>query len=274
MLLALDIGNSNVSVGVFEIAANQDPRIITHFKISAKEISTDEYTILIKDFLLRNHIYDASHADSSACVIDAAVLSSVVPNLTDTLYRAAQNLCGTPPFVISNGIRTGFGIQIKNPEQLGTDIVCNVAAALQITDAPCAILDMGTATTLTVVDSKKNVLGTIIAPGMRVSLNALYDSAAQLSDIVLDDSTELIGRDTRSSICSGIINGNAYMIDGFVRNIREQLGITGTETKLSLIATGGLAEYILPHLRNKFIYEETLTLQGQAVLYAKNHKLL
>lgn len=274
MLLALDIGNSNVSVGVFELAANQTPKIVAHFKISAKEISTDEYTVLIKDFLLRNQIYDASCANSSARVVSAAVLSSVVPNLTDTLYRAAWNLCGKPPFVIASGIRTGFGIQIKNPEQLGTDIVCNVAAALQIANAPCAVLDMGTATTLTVVDTKKNVLGTIIIPGMRVSLNALYDSAAQLSDIVLDNNTELIGRDTRSSICSGIINGNAYMIDGFVRNIRDELGITGTETKLALIATGGLAEYILPHLRNKFVYKETLTLEGQAILYAKNQKLL
>lgn len=274
MLLALDIGNSNISVGVFDLAANQSPKILTHFKISAKEISTDEYTVLIKDFLLRHDIYDVSCATASARIVDTAVLSSVVPNLTDTLYRAAQNLCGKPPFVISNGIRTGFGIQIKNPEQLGTDIVCNVAAALQNFDAPCAVLDMGTATTLTVVDEKKNILGTIIIPGMRISLNALYDSAAQLSDIVLDNTAELIGRDTRSSVCSGIINGNVYMIDGFIRNIRDELGITGSETKLSLIATGGLATYILPHLRNKFTYAETLTLEGQAILYAKNHKLL
>ncbi|MBQ5390432.1 MAG: type III pantothenate kinase [Clostridia bacterium] len=261
-------------MGAFKLVSGQIPEIVAHFKIGAKDLTTDEYTILIKDLLFRNQIYDIGCKDTSVNFIDAAVISSVVPNLTDTLYRTAKNLCGKPPFVITSGIRTGFGIQIKNPEQLGTDIVCNVAAALQLTDAPCAVLDMGTATTLTVADSKRNILGTIIIPGMRVSLNALYDSAAQLSDIILDNSFSLIGTDTRSSICSGIINGNAYMLDGFVRNIREELGLTGSTTKLSLIATGGLAEYILPHLRNRFTFVETLTLQGEAILYAKNHKLL
>lgn len=273
MLLALDIGNSNVSVGVFNITENNYPEAVAHFKISSAQLSADEYTARIRDFLGRNNISDVSCADTNNNFVDAAVLSSVVPSLTDTLYRAAKNICGKPPFVISSGIRTGFEIQIKNPEQLGTDIVCNCAAALHLYDGPAVILDMGTATTLTVIGQRKSILGTIIIPGMRVALEALYNSAAQLSDIVIDNSVELIGKDTRSSVGSGIIHGNAFMIDGFVRNIREELGITGTDTKLSLIATGGLAEYILPHLRNKFVYNETLTLLGQAILYTKNNKV-
>ena len=261
MLLAIDIGNSSISVGVFDISDKLSPKIITHFKITVKDLSADEYTVRIKDFLSR----------SSVCV-DCAVISSVVPSLTETLSRAAQNLCGKQPFIISNGIRTGFGIKIKNPEQLGTDIVSNVAAALQNVDAPLAILDMGTATTLTVIDSNKYVLGTIIIPGLKIALDALYDSAAQLSDIVLENDPELIGRDTKSSICSGIINGNALMIDGFIRNIRDELKIKETGQILGLVATGGLSNLILPHLRNKFAYDEFLTLKGQAYLYCINHK--
>lgn len=261
MLLAIDIGNSSISIGVFDISDKLSPKIITHFKITAKDLSADEYTVLIKDFLSRNSAY-----------VNCAVICSVVPSLTDALSRAAQNLCGKQPFIISSGIRTGFGIKIKNPEQLGTDIVSNVAAALQTIDAPLAILDMGTATTLTVVDSDKFILGTIIIPGLKIALDALYDSAAQLSDIVLDNEPELIGRDTKSSICSGIINGNALMIDGFIRNIRDELNIKGTGQKLGLVATGGLSNLILPHLRNKFTYDEFLTLKGQAYLYCINHK--
>ncbi len=107
---------------------------------------------------------------------------------------------------------------------------------------------------------------------MKISLEALYDSAAQIGDTVLDADISLIGKDTKSSICSGIINGNAFMIDGFVRNIREELAIKDSGDKLSLVATGGLAPLVLPYLRNKFTYVETLTLSGLANLYLKNHK--
>lgn len=273
MLLAIDIGNSSISVGVFEITAKQPPVLATHFKISSRDFSADEFAVLIKDFLARNQIYDVFCTYASARVVDASVISSVVPKRTNALSRAAQIICGKPPFVITSGIRTGFGIHIKNPEQLGTDIVCNVSAALEIAPAPLVVLDMGTATTITVIDKKLTIVGTIISPGLKISLDALYDSAAQLSDSVIDENISLIGKDTKSSICSGVINGNAFMIDGFVRNIRDELGTKDSGDKLSLIATGGLAPLVLPYLRNKFTYVETLTLQGQANLYVKNHKI-
>lgn len=273
MLLALDIGNSNISVGVFELSADTTPKIITHFKITSAQLSSDEYAMRIKELLHSKNIYGLSADASQKNIIDAAVLSSVVPSLTNTLYRAAESICGDKPFVVTSGIRTGLNIAVKSPEQLGTDIVCNCAAALELSKSPTVILDMGTATTLTVIDKKLTIIGTIIIPGMRVSLEALYNSAALLSDIVIDSQVELIGKDTRSAVGSGIVNGNALMIDGFVRNIREELGLTGSDMKLSLIATGGLSKYILPCLRNKFIYNETLTLLGLAVLYQKNNKV-
>ena len=264
MLLAIDIGNSSISVGVFDISNKNSPKILFDFKITSRDSSADEYTILLKDFLSRNLSSDA--------VITAAAISSVVPSLTDKFKHVVSNICGTDPFVITNGIRTGFSIKIRNPEQLGTDIVCNVAGALISIDAPIVIIDMGTATTLTVVDTCSNLIGTIIIPGIKISMDALYSSAAQIGDISLSNELELIGKDTKSSISSGIINGNAFMIDGFLRNIREELNIKESGVKLSLIATGGLSELILPHLRNKFSFDKNLTLHGLAVLYCKNHK--
>ncbi len=264
MLLAIDIGNSSTSVGVFDITDKTSPKIISDFKITSRDSSADEYTIILKDFLSR---ISANNAE-----IDAAVISSVVPSLTDKFVRAAESICGNHPFLISNGIHTGFGINIKNPEQLGADIVANVAGSLNCCSAPTVILDMGTATTITVVNYTKSVIGTIIIPGIKISLDALYNSAAQLSDIVLNENLELIGKDTKASVSSGIINGNALMIDGFLRNIREELDLKESGNKLSLIATGGLAELILPHLRNKFIFDKNLTLKGLAVLYCLNRK--
>ncbi len=263
MLLTIDIGNSSITVGVFDTSDKHLPKIITHFKISSKDYSADEFTVLIKDFISR---------DLNLSDINAAAISSVVPSLTDKLTRAAENICKNQPMLVTNGIRTGFGIKIKNPEQLGTDIVANAAAALNMYDAPIVILDMGTATTLTIINSKKEILGTIIVPGISIALSALYDSAAQIGDVVLDGAPELIGRDTKSSICSGIINGNALMIDGFIRNIREVLDIKNSDKKLNLIATGGLSELILPHLRNKFSFDKNLTIRGLAVLYCQNRK--
>ena len=264
MILAIDIGNSSISVGLFDITKDRLPCAVNDFKIKTKNYSSDEYSLIIKDFLRDREI--------NIDLITDSVISSVVPNLTDTLMSSAYSICSKKPFLISSGIHTGFGIKIKNPNQLGADIVSNVAAAITIVDPPAVIVDMGTATTITVIDENKNVIGTIITPGIGVALEALNNSAAQLDDISLEPKCELIGRDTRSSICSGIINGNIYMIDGFIRNIKEELGLKNSEKKLGLIATGGAANLIVPFTRNKFAYYSNLTLLGEALLYQKNRK--
>ena len=273
MLLAIDIGNTSISVGVFDLSADSAPILITHFNISTMQMSADEFAAHIKDFLLRNDVYDYSYSyDKTKLVIDCAAISSVVPRLTDVIFQSAMTICSKKPFLITCGIRTGFALRITHPEQLGADIICNCAAAAEIANSPIVILDMGTATTLTVIDKNLTIQGTVIIPGLKSSLEALYNSAAQLGESVFNSSPELIGRDTNSAICSGVINGNALMIDGFIRNIRDELGIKGSETKLALLATGGSAEAILPYLRNKFIFVKTLTLQGLAILYRKNIK--
>ena len=274
MLLAIDIGNSSITVGFVSFIDKDNHEIMFSFKISNKNYSSDEYMFIIESFAARHGLCFAFAglrcADSDP--IDSAVISSVVPALTDILSKSAHTLCGKPPFIISNGIRTGFGIKIRNPEQLGSDIVSNVASAFRLVNPPFVVLDMGTATTLTIVDKNSDILGTIIIPGLNVAMNALSESAALLSDIDLKKNEELIGRDTRSAISSGVMNGNIIMLDGFIRNIRDELNLEETKDKLGLVATGGLAEKIIPYMRNKFIFQETLTLSGAVYLYRKNQQ--
>lgn len=279
MLLALDIGNSSISAGVYAIHSDRMTHtLICTFKISSKFMTADEYAIAIHNFLqlhdirskLQSNIKQISVSESDDRVIDCAVIASVVPALTDILAKAVVQLCGKPPFIIGQGTRTGFGIKIKNPEQLGADIVANTTAALAVCEPPLVILDVGTATTLTVVDENRDLLGIVIMPGLKISMSALSLSAAQLSDVRLERPEELIGRDTSSSIRSGVINGQIYAIDGFIRNVREQLHTKESGKSLGLIATGGLANYVLPYMRNKFTYDETLTLSGEVYLFRKN----
>ena len=279
MLLALDIGNSSISAGVYAIHSDRMTHtLICTFKISSKFMTADEYAIAIHNFLqlhnirskLQSNIKHISVAESDDRVIDCAVIASVVPALTDILAKAVVQLCGKPPFIIGQGTRTGFGIKIKNPEQLGADNVANTTAALAVCEPPLVILDVGTATTLTVVDENRDLLGIVIMPGLKISMSALSLSAAQLSDVRLERPEELIGRDTSSSIRSGVINGQIYAIDGFIRNVREQLHTKESGKSLGLIATGGLANYVLSYMRNKFTYDETLTLSGEVYLFRKN----
>lgn len=277
MLLALDIGNSCISIGVFSLNSRKNtPELICKFKISSKSMTSDEYVIAINNFLQFYGIHSQLTQDANcdkkqnSKSIDSAVIASVVPALTDTLAAAVIQLCKRSPFIIGQGTRTGFGIKIKNPEQLGADIVANITAALEICEPPLVVLDMGTATTLTVVDSNRDILGTIIMPGLKISMNALSLSAAQLNDVRMELPEELIGRDTSSSIRSGVINGQILAVDGFIRNVREQFKTKEIGQTLGLVATGELAGYVIPYTRNKFLFDETLTLTGEAYLFQKN----
>ena len=276
MLLAIDIGNSSITVGAVKLHDDKTHKIIYSFVISNKSYSSDEYAFYIKNFLRDNKIsclFDETDDSSDDSFIDCAVISSVVPSLTATLSDAVIKMIGKRPFIISSGIHTGFAIRIKDPSELGADMVCNVAAALSISSAPLVVLDMGTATTLTVVNSKSEIIGSIIIPGLGVSMHALSNSAALLPDVSLDKTQSLIGRDTDSAIMSGVVNGNILMIDAFIRNIRQEILSDSPDDKLTLIATGGYAGKIIPYTRNKFTYVDSLTLSGAATLYIKNaHK--
>lgn len=282
MLLSVDIGNSSISFGVFCATSANDlgVEMVHAFTISARSITADEYALLISDFLRIKHLspspssvfYNSSDADTKCTCVDCAAVASVVPSLTETLCSAVEMITGHKPFVVTSGIRTGLGIRIKNPAQLGADIVSNVACAVAMYDTPIIVLDVGTATTLTVIDEDRNILGTVIMPGLAVSLAALSGSAAQLSDIPLSAPASLIGRDSAESVQSGVVNGHAIMIDGFIRNIREQYPELTANRKFSLVSTGGLSSVVLSRMRNKFTDFPTLTLSGIAHLFFRNNE--
>ncbi len=283
MILAIDIGNSSISCGVFEFPASGEhglPVLVCRFKIAARPLSADEYLLLFRQFLTMYHIAPSPRSawfeknDNCRGMLDACVIASVVPPLTEIVAGAAGALTDTRPLLIGPGIRTGFGLRIHHPEQLGADIVANTAGALCLgIKSPFVVLDVGTATTITFVDAQKDLLGTLIMPGLAVSMSALTDSAALLTHVPLEKPEELLGKNTDEAIRSGVIGGHALMIDGFIRNIRERYPSkddSNASDKLSLVATGGLMLSILPFCRNKFVPEPDLTLLGAVNLWQKN----
>jgi len=261
MLLAFDIGNSGISFGVFDL--NQEPTALRmQARISSDlKRSADEYIFFLRSILDIHQI--------TASMIDCAAVSSVVPELTAVIAAAARFFCSNDPLIIGPGVRTGLNIRIDQQTQLGADIVANTVAALSLVPAPAVIVDLGTATTFAAVDQTSALIGTVICPGIRTSLNALASAASLLagSDLIRPDF--LIGKNTHDSVNSGVLNGHILMVDGFIRELRQNL-CDDSEQKLSLIATGGLAEYVIPHCRNKFRMVPALTLCGVAEIFRRN----
>ena len=259
MLLAVDIGNSGIKFGVFD--ANDSSVVKYRFSISSKVSRTaDEYELLIRQFLSIHNLCNVNH-----CVI-----ASVAPSITNSIYNAVRNICSEAPFIIGSGTHTGFKIRIDDPSELGADIVSNAAAALSLANGPSVVADLGTATTLTAINRNAELIGSVIIPGAGLSLDALSDTAELLNKVSFKRPKNLIGTNSADSITSGVINGNIFMIDGFIRNLREQLCAEGE--KLALIATGGYCNAIIPHCRNKFQIVDDLTLIGASLLYRRNKK--
>jgi len=257
LLLAFDIGNTNIKVGVFNDSCEN---MICSFAISSATIRTsDEYYLLIKQMLSEYSVFDK---------LNASVISSVVPSITESISNAVSKICNRRPFIIGSGTRTGFPIRIDVQTQLGADIVSNTAASFLTCKPPFVVVDLGTATTITAVDCNGCLIGASIIPGATVSLNALNSTAALLSDIALKKPVYLIGKNSQDSICSGVYYSNVFAIDGFIDSLAKELCKNG-ET-LDLIGTGGLCDVILPECRNNFRTVNNLTLMGAAHLFYSN----
>lgn len=263
MLLVFDIGNSGVSFGIFDIGGTTPECIMKSRVTSDVRRTRDEYYVWIREIL---HMYRVDVAD-----IDATAISSVVPTMTNKITDVAKLFTAKKPLIIGPGVHTGLNIRIDVHTQIGADIVANMVAALTRFPAPAVVVDFGTVTTLAVADTNSILIGAIICPGLRTSLDAIVNSASLLYESDFTRPSTLIGKNTADSINSGVINGHVLMIDGFIRDLRQQL-CTPPETKLSLIATGGLAEYVTPYCRNKFTVIPALTLDGIAEIYRRNHK--
>ena len=178
-----------------------------------------------------------------------------------------MKLTGKRPMVVGPGIRTGLNILMDNPAQVGSDLIVAAVAALQEYPAPLIIIDMGTATTISVVDKDKAYIGGCICPGVKISADALSSRTAQLPGISLDEPKKAIGRNTVDSMRSGIMMGSAAMLDGMIARMEEELG-----QKATVLATGGIARFVVPMCRREVVYDRNLLLKGLTILYYNNRK--
>lgn len=253
MILAIDIGNTNTVIGCC-----RDDEILFVERLSTDSSRTVlEYAISIKNVL---ELYQIRPDD-----LKGSIISSVVPPLTNLFREAISKIIGKEPMVVGPGVKTGLNILMDNPGQVGSDLIVNAVAALAEHPVPLIIIDLGTATTISVVDSKKNYIGGMILPGIRVSLDSLVNRTSQLHRIGLEAPKRLIGKNTGECMKSGIIHGNAACIDGMIDRIEKEL-----KTKATVIATGGLAGSIIPHCTHKIILDDALLLKGLLYIYKKN----
>lgn len=253
MVLAIDIGNTNVVIGGF-----QEQQILFVERVSTNQNATSlELAISIKTIL---EIYQIQTTEIEGCII-----SSVVPSINHAVRKAVEKIAHCPVVLVGPGVKTGLQIAIDNPAQLGSDRVADAVAALHEYQPPIVIIDMGTATTLSVIDAQRRHIGGMIAPGVGISMNALTEKTAQLPKISLDPPKRCIGSNTVECMKSGILYGAAGCIDGLLDRIEEELGETPT-----FLATGGLSEFIIPHCRHKIVLDNLLLLKGLQLIYQKN----
>ena len=255
MVLAADIGNSNVVIGCFE-----GENILFVERLATNRNSTAlEYAVLIKTVLELNGFAGAS--------FEGGIVSSVVPSVTNMVKQAIEKLIGKPPLVVGPGLKTGLKIRLDNAAQLGSDRVADAVAAIHYYPCPLITIDMGTATTISVVDKDQNFIGGMIMPGLRISMDALASRTSQLPQISLDPPKKAIGRNTVDCMRSGLIYGTASTLDGVIRHIEEELGYECT-----VISTGGLAHLVTPHCKREILCDDQLLLKGMMLLYYKNAK--
>jgi len=253
MILAIDVGNTNIVLGCAE---GMQVRGISRMATSLHRTDS-EYAVLIRQIL---------ELDGKQCRdFDGAIISSVVPPLTESIVGAVRILTGLEPLVVGAGLKTGLNICIDNPAQLGSDLVVGAVAALAAHKPPLILFDMGTATTISVIDGKSRFLGGVIMPGVVLSLSALVSGTSQLPKVPVEAPKRCVGRNTIESMQSGAVYGSAAMVDGMIDRIEAEIGSSAT-----VIATGGLARRIVPHCRHTLHIDDDLLLRGLAILYQKN----
>ena len=254
MILAIDIGNTNIVVGCFD-----KDKVLFVERVSTDHTKTElEYAISLKNVL---EIYDIKPSS-----VDGGIISSVVPPLTNVLKSSAEKIISGEVLVVGPGIKTGLNILMDNPASLGSDLVVDAVAAIHEYPVPLIFIDMGTATTISVIDEEKRYRGGMILPGMRVSMDSLTARTAQLPHISMEAPKRLIGRNTIDCMKSGMVYGNASCIDGMIRRIKKEL----ERDDVTVIATGGLSRVIIPYCEEKIIYDNELLLKGLRLIYEKN----
>ena len=256
MILTIDIGNSNIVIG-----GVREEEILFEARIRTEATKTsDEYAVDLKTIL---DMYGVNIAD-----VEGSIIASVVPQVLNSIQTAILKITGKQSLVVGPGLKTGLNIRLENPSHTGADLVVGAVAALREHKPPMIIIDMGTATTMTVLDEGGALIGGCICPGVKISMDALTDRTALLPGLQLDQPKKAIGRNTIDCMRSGIMMGTACMLDGMVERMEQELG-----SKTTVIATGGIAKFVIPMCRTPMVYDKDLLVKGLAILYRENRNL-
>lgn len=255
MILTVDIGNSNIVVG-----GVKDEEILFEARLRTEATKTsDEYCLDVKSLM---EVYGVAPKE-----VEGAIIASVVPQVLNSFQTAIKKLTGKTALVVGPGLKTGLNILLENPGQTGADLVVGSVAALREYNPPLTVIDMGTATTVSVLDKNGAYIGGAIIPGVKISMDALTDRTALLPGLQLDQPKRAIGRNTVDAMRSGIMMGTACMLDGIIDRMEEELGY-----KTTVIATGGIAKFIIPLCRREMVYDKDLLTKGLVALYEENVK--
>lgn len=255
MLLTIDIGNSHITMGSY---IGQELQFVSRLATDRKR-TDDQYAIELRDIF---HLYQVSPQQ-----IDGAIISSVVPELTSALRTAIRKLTGIRPLLLGPGVKTGLNIKIDNPAQLGSDLVASAVAAIHHHPMPCVVFDLGTATTVSIIDRNGCFIGAVIVAGVGISIDALASRTSVLPHISIEAPHHVIGTNSSESMRAGAVFGTAAMLDGLADRIEEELG-----EEAALVATGGIAKEIIPQCRRKVECSDNLLLEGLRIIYELNKK--
>lgn len=256
MLLAIDIGNTNITMGVY----NKDDLVFVTHIATDRSRTSDQYAVEFKQIFA---LYDTPQNS-----FEGAAISSVVPELSATMSKAVEKITGHKPMILGPGIKTGMNILIDNPAQLGADLLAGGVGAAALYPLPCLVIDLGTASKVSVIDKNGSFCGCTISPGIGISLDALSARTSQLPNISLKTPARAIGKNTIDSMQSGTVFGYAAMIDGLCEKLEEELG----DTVKTTVATGGLARDLVKSCKRDIIFNGELVLYGLKVLFEKNKK--
>jgi type III pantothenate kinase len=254
MLLALDVGNTEITIGVFD-----GDKLVQHWRAATvAERTADEHALLLGGFL-------AQESMDLGSSVSGVIISSVVPRLTGALRETVRRYCGFDPLMLEPGVRTGLSILTDNPREVGADRVANAVAAYALYGGPSVVVDFGTATTFDAVSRRGEMLGVAIAPGIEISTDALVRETAQLRRVELVAPRSVIGKNTTESLQAGIVFGFAGQVDALVRRMIAELGDHAT-----VIATGGLAAVMVDVCETIDRHDPWLTLHGLRIIFDRN----